>query len=204
MRYLSYILGMIILALGITLNTKTLLGISPVISVPYSVSRIISSDLGMTVFIYYCLLIFLQFLIYRKKFDVFQVTQVFAALITSLFIDVFDAFLPECSSTASKYLLLAAAIIITGIGAAITVGMNIVPNPADGMAKAVGDLFHRNLGFGKNTLDFSCLAITVIISLVFSGHLIGVGLGTVLTMIFTGRVVALCDRPVHRLYAVVA
>ena len=34
-RWIFYIAGLVILALGIMLNTKTNLGVSPIISVPY-------------------------------------------------------------------------------------------------------------------------------------------------------------------------
>lgn len=40
-RIFFYILSLLILALGITLNTKTGLGVSPIISVSYSVSEIL-------------------------------------------------------------------------------------------------------------------------------------------------------------------
>ena len=42
-RWVFYLLGLLILALGIMLNTKANLGVSPIISVPYSISHIIGS-----------------------------------------------------------------------------------------------------------------------------------------------------------------
>ena len=39
-RVLIYIAGLLILAMGLTLNTKAGLGVSPIISVSYSVSEI--------------------------------------------------------------------------------------------------------------------------------------------------------------------
>ncbi len=41
MRGLIYLMGMVILAFGITLNTKTGLGVSPIISIAYCVSEIL-------------------------------------------------------------------------------------------------------------------------------------------------------------------
>ena len=38
--------------------------------------------------------------------------------------------------------------------------MKIVPNPADGLAQAVGDALHKGMGFGKNTIDFISVLIT--------------------------------------------
>lgn len=41
-----YVVGMFILALGLTLNTKANLGVSPIISVPYSISQITGLNFG--------------------------------------------------------------------------------------------------------------------------------------------------------------
>ena len=39
-RYIIYFIGVVILATGLTLNTKAGLGVSPIISVPFSISEI--------------------------------------------------------------------------------------------------------------------------------------------------------------------
>lgn len=39
-RWTFYILGMLVLALGLTLNTKAGLGVSPIISIAFAVSEI--------------------------------------------------------------------------------------------------------------------------------------------------------------------
>ena len=45
-----YIAGLLILALGIVLNTKSGLGVSPIISISYSVSVIYDLNFGNTTF----------------------------------------------------------------------------------------------------------------------------------------------------------
>ena len=42
LRIALYLVGIIVLALGITLNTKTNLGVSPIISMPYAVAQILA------------------------------------------------------------------------------------------------------------------------------------------------------------------
>ena len=42
-RVLFYAIGLLVLALGLTLNTKTGLGVSPIISVAYSVATILTT-----------------------------------------------------------------------------------------------------------------------------------------------------------------
>ena len=43
-RVLFYVIGLIVLALGLPLNTKTGLGVSPIISVAYSISEIFDQE----------------------------------------------------------------------------------------------------------------------------------------------------------------
>ena len=45
-RFLLYFVGLFILALGLTLNTKANLGVSPIISIPYSISQLTRYNFG--------------------------------------------------------------------------------------------------------------------------------------------------------------
>ena len=66
-RILFYLLGVIILALGLTLNTKTLLGVSAIISVPYTISILSGLNFGNMTFIVYTLMVLAQMWIKGKK-----------------------------------------------------------------------------------------------------------------------------------------
>lgn len=89
-----------------------------------------------------------------------------------------------------RLLVLALAIILTGIGAAVTVDVNIIPNPADGLARVLGERCGKNMGFGKNLFDFSAIVISLAIGFVGTGRPVGIGIGTVIAMVCTGRVIA--------------
>lgn len=193
-RIMIYLIGIIVLALGITLNTKTNLGVSPVISVAYCAADLTGVAFGAATFIQYMILIGLQVLILRKRFKLWQLLQIGASFLTSWFIDFYDRVLPQAQSMPVRLVLLAAAVVITACGIILTVGMEIVPNPADGFASVLGTALGKNLGFGKNLLDLICILCAVILGYVVKGQLIGIGIGTVLTMIFTGRVVAFINR----------
>ena len=45
-RWVFYVCGMIILSMGVVLNTKSLMGVSPIISVPYVISIIGGFNFG--------------------------------------------------------------------------------------------------------------------------------------------------------------
>ena len=196
-----YLLGLLILGCGIDLNTKTQLGVSPIISVAYNIAYLTHIPIGVMTFIYYVLLVIIQWILLGKKFDYFQFLQIPASLVTSFFIQVFDGVIPAASSYSSRLMMLILAIVITGIGASLTVAMKIVPNPAEGLPTLIREKSHKGFGFGKNLFDGVSIAISLIIGFVFTGGILGIGLGTVISMIFTGRVIALLETSVSRLYS---
>ena len=92
---------------------------------------------------------------------------------------------------AVRVVFLIIAIILTGIGAAMSLNMRIVPNPGDGIVQAIADTVHKSVGFTKNCFDLTNITITIILSFVSAGHLVGVGVGTLLAMIGVGRTASL-------------
>ena len=86
--------------------------------------------------------------------------------------------------------MLIVALILTGIGAAMSLDMRIVPNPGDGIVQAIADCIHKSVGFTKNCFDVCNVTITITISLICSGKLYGIGVGTILSVIGVGRVIA--------------
>lgn len=84
----------------------------------------------------YLIFILLQIILLKGKFPPFQLLQIAASYLTSAFITIFDGILPSPDQLGMRLALLVLAIILTGIGAAITVDVNIVPNPADGLGES--------------------------------------------------------------------
>ena len=183
-----YLIGIVILACGITMNTKTKLGVSPIISMPYAVAQIWGFETGKAVFAaVFDLYFFFADHPVKRKFPPFQLLQIAASYLTSAFITIFDGILPSPDQLGMRLALLVLAIILTGIGAAITVDVNIVPNPADGLARVLGEKCGKNMGFGKNLFDFSAIVISIVIGMIGAGHIVGIGIGTVVAMICTGE-----------------
>ncbi|MGI5906813.1 MAG: DUF6198 family protein, partial [Candidatus Pararuminococcus gallinarum] len=146
-------------------------------------------------FIVYSILVGGQFLLKGKKRDWLDILQIPFSFVFSVLLDLFERALPfSFSHLWQNLIMLAFAIVFTAIGIALTVGMKLIPNPADGFAKTLGDVSGKGVGFGKNIADVISVTITAAISLIASGRLVGIGLGTILAMIFVGRVVALFNR----------
>lgn len=196
-RWLIYGLGMMVLALGITLNTKTGLGVSPIISVAYSVSQIFSLNFGDMTFILYVLFVAVQLALRKRSEWVATLFQIVVSLIFSRLLNLYDAMIPyrnEAHSLPANLALLAVAILLTGLGIAMTVNMRLVPNPGDGIVQAIAEKIGRGQGFTKNVFDIGCVCVTAAVGLCCAGKVIGIGVGTIAAMVGVGRAVALVNR----------
>lgn len=72
--------------------------------------------------------------------------------------------------------------------------MRLVLSPADGLANILGECSGRGVGFGKNAVALTCVAVACAVSLLFSGKITVIGLGALIAMICVGRLAALFQR----------
>ncbi len=191
-RCLIYGAGVICMAIGLTLNTKTRLGVGSVASIPYSGSLLWGLDYGALTFVVYMIAILLQLLLKKENRHWRICLQLPFSAVFSALLTAFGRFLqlsPEAMW--QRILLLLAAIGFTAFGLLLMVDMKLITNPADALADTVGSLLGRDVGFGKNVIDAISVAIACIIGLATEGKIVGIGFRTVVTMLLTGRLVSL-------------
>ena len=181
-RLLSYGLGIVILALGITLNTKTGLGVSALVSIAYTVANAWNLNFALMTFLLYTCFALIEvglkwgFLPQLRKVLWKDLLQIPFSLAFSLLLNVFGGIIPVAEHVGAQIVMLVLAIVCTGIGAAMIVDMHLIPNPADGLAQTLGMVTKKGMGLGKNLLDCSCVGISAVIGLVARGRLIGIGI----------------------------
>ena len=214
MRWVLYLAGMVILAIGLTLNTKTGLGVSAILSVSFAISEIWTLNFGNIALVVYVLFVVIQMVLHglcpktragRRLGTVLllDALQFPLSLGFTRVINLVSALVPVLSeayagrflgSFVGRVLFLLLAVVLTGIGAAMTLTMRIVPNPADGIVQTLAEATGKTVGFAKNWFDLLNVCINLILGFVFAGGIVGVGLGTVVAALGTGRVIALVNR----------
>ena len=143
LRLLIFCVGLVFLSLGIDLNTKTQLGISPINSVPFNVHQLAGIPLWICVYTLYLLFVLMQRLLLRKDFHPVQCFQLATSFICSILIQFFDDHIPLLTKPVSQYLVLVLAIVLTAVGISLTAGMKLIPNPGEGAAGAIGIALKR-------------------------------------------------------------
>ena len=98
---------MFILALGLTLNTKANLGVSPIISVPYSISQITGLNFGDLTFVVYAMFVVVQIIIHIRlknhKRIASDILQLPLSLIFTRLLNIFTVYIPTSKFRNSFY-----------------------------------------------------------------------------------------------------
>lgn len=195
LQILVYVVGMFILAIGLTLNTKANLGVSPIISVPYSISQITGLNFGDLTFVVYAIFVVIQIIIHIRlknhKRIVSDILQLPLSLIFTRLLNIFSTYIPTAQNLGIRFIVLTLAIICTGVEAAMSLSMQLVPNPGDGIVQSLAEGFNKSVGLTKNLFDCFNLCITLCISIFIAHQIVGVGIGTLIAVLGVGRVIAL-------------
>lgn len=194
-RIAVYLVGVVVLCLGVVLNTRTGLGTAAMSTIPYSMQLIEGVSLGTASFAIYCIFVVLQLAMVRY-FDVKILLQIPVSLLFGVLTDVFDIWvLPfYATSFAISLVMLACAILLTGLGVTLVVSARLVPVATDGMVQTLAEKLGWEFGKAKYLFDGTCACITIVYSLVRVGHVVGIGLGTVAAVLCTGGVCTMWGR----------
>ncbi len=216
-RIAAYSLGMLLLAFGIILNTKCGLGVSPIISVAYSFSLASGMKIGNATLGLYSMFVLIELVIHAtqkspKKQYLIDLLQIAVSVVFTRFMNLFSDFVPQLDVQYKgswqgrlpfRIAMLAVAIVLTGIGAAMSLNMRVVPNPGDGVVQTVADKIKKPVGFTKNCWDLLMVVISAVITVALHSKIAGsvsasvlsvIGIGTVLAVIGVGRVIAVFNK----------
>ena len=146
-------------------------------------------------FVVYAMFVIVQIIIHIRlknhKIIASDILQLPLSLIFTRLLNIFTVYIPTSQNLEIRFVILTFAIICTGIGAAMSLSMQIVPNPGDGIVQALAERFDKSVGITKNLFDCLNLSITLCISLFIAHQIVGVGIGTVIAVVGVGRVIAL-------------
>lgn len=84
-RLICYFVGLFIMTAGIAISVKSNLGVSPVSSIPYTVTRCWGLEMGKATILFHCVLVLIQVLILRKRFQLKSLLQIPVGIVFGYF-----------------------------------------------------------------------------------------------------------------------
>lgn len=195
-RYILFILGLFVNALGVSLITKANLGTSPISSIPYTLSMGFPLTMGQFTFILNLVLIAGQIIFLRKDFQKVQLIQIPISVLFGYFIDLTMSLLSFFSP--SDYIVkiasLLAGCIILAFGVSLEVIANVVMLSGEAFVKAISTKLEKEFGTTKICFDTTLTIGACIISLVMFGKIAGVREGTVIAAFIVGLIAKFFNR----------
>ncbi len=209
-----YLVGILVMALGITLLNKSDLGTTPLSSIPYALSKILAGrsllTFGNLTLLFHSLCVLLQVIV-GKKITWQIVLQLPLALAFSALLDLFMAWvnLPD-PALWLRALLCAAGITLSALGIVLIVNMDLMLPAPDALFRVISARLGAPLATVKIAGDVTWVTLTALLSMLFlygegttalapllietfTGTF-AVGVGTLFSMYFTGRLVGVFQK----------
>nr|WP_321455175.1 DUF6198 family protein [uncultured Cohaesibacter sp.] len=191
-----FVVGLFMMATGVSLSVKADLGVSPISCIPYVYSQYFPLSLGQLTIAMNCIFLLMQILILRRKFPPIQLIQVLAVGVLGYFIDFSLYLLQDLNPTSypAQIACLLASCLIMSFGIYLVVTMRVTYIPGDGLVLAITNTFTNNFGKTKIGFDSTMVLIGLSSSLLLVHKLIGIREGTIIAALLVGYFVQLYSK----------
>lgn len=196
-RLVLYILGLFIMTLGVSMSVKSDLGVSPVSSIPYSITCITGLEMGKATIVFHIGLVLLQILILRSAFRFKNLLQIVVGVLFGYFTTFSNylfSLLPTPENMAIRLLLMLGSTVLIALGIFFYLPADIIPLAGEGAMQAVSDKTHIVFNRVKIGFDISMVVISLVSCLLALGSLASVGVGTVAAAVLVGVVLGIITR----------
>ena len=155
-RFINYLIGLNVLVLGITLNTRSLLGVSAFTTLPYALKEMTPISFGVANIMLYMVLVVVQLLIERRmKMDI--LLEVPFSFIMGYILDLYQIIIPVSpNSVGLRIVILLAGNVCTAFGIYTMLQSHLVLAPVDGVILSISNRFNKAYSLCKN------LSLTVV------------------------------------------
>ena len=189
-RITLYLLGFFTLAIGVNFAILSNLGVSPVSSVPLSLSNITGRSLGTITTIVFVFYVLMQIVILRKDFKAKDLLQMLFGFVFGFFVDFTSTLLTWVGSSnyLGQILLLITSTLFIAVGLMFIITMDILPPASEGFILAICKII--KIPFPKMKIYFDSVSVILAasLSLMFLGNISSIREGTVISALIIGEI----------------
>lgn len=193
-----YCFALLLLAFGVAISVNSNLGVSPVNSLPYVVSRILNVQMGTCVTVIFCIYIALQVCILGKEFRPINLLQIVFSTIFGYFVDFAKAVVGDFSipTYPGQLTMLAVSIVLIALGVLLYMEVQLVPMPMEGLSASIAQKLGKPFPTMKTVVDCIVVFTGIVLCFLFFGKLDGIREGTIITAAVTGKLIAILKKPI--------
>ena len=196
-RSFAYVIGLFFGAFGVALAVNSELGVSPVNSYAFFLSRLFDLYMGVCIAIILSFFVLTQILLLRREFQWFNLLQIPTAFLLGYFVDLANFLLGDfrLPTYFGQLAMTGISIVLIATGILLYTGVRFFPiPPAEALVVALAYKFDMPFHKVKVLLDSTFVGAGIVLSLIFLGGLYGVREGTILSAVFIGRLMPYIER----------
>ena len=207
----AYILAILILSFSVAMVSASDLGLSMIVAPAY----ILSQKLGFLTFgqCEYVIqaILFVIFCILLKRVKLVYFVSFLNCIIYGAVLDfwrlVIPMFNPEITEPGSmgmpiRITLFVGSGLITAFSIALFFRVYLYPQVYDFFVKGITEHFKLNQTKFKTFFDLSCLAVSVIMTLIFFKGFVGIGVGTIILALVNGSLIGGCGKLIDKFFVI--
>ena len=189
---LALLLAVVINSFGVVLMLRSGSGISAISSVPYAFSELFPRvSMGTWTYIFQGLLV-LSLMVLRKRFVPEYLFSFVAGFFFGKLLDVFGAWLPCLPyGWGWRIFYFVASCPVIALGIALSNRCKLPIIPTDLFARDLAEIIKKPYPKVKTTMDLTCVTVAAVLTVVGTGTLKGVGVGTIVAALTYGRTAGL-------------
>lgn len=196
-RIPMYFIGLFIMTAGVALSVKSNLGVSPVSSIPYTITCVWGIEMGKATILFHIVLVILQLLLLRKDFKAINLLQVIIGIIFgyfTTFCNYMASFLPTPDNYPVRIAMMLISTVLVAFGIFLYLPADLIPLAGEGAMSAVSHI--TGMEFSKVKVRFDCsMVIISLVTCLTALHSLGsVGLGTVAAAILVGTILGFINK----------
>jgi len=199
-RVLMLILGTCCISFGIAVMSKADIGMSPISSFPFVLSKALPTlTLGNYVLLWNMLFALLQIPVLGKNYKLYYLLQIPLAFLLGYVTDLAKWIISpmELSVYPLKLLGVFIGILFTALGVYLTVRADLIMNGPEAFLHSLSSRMGKEFGTLKMTFDICNVLAAVTAGLLIFHKLVGIREGTILSAILTGVFVNLISKIVN-------
>lgn len=188
LRMAMYLAGVVILALGMVVQTESGLGVASLTCFAQVIADILGTSLGSMITATYCSYIVAQALILRRQFQPRILLEVFFSALIGIFTDFFMAVMPiHPEGLPAQVATMVFSLVLISFGVSLVVNMGVVPNAPDGLVQVISEKLRRRFGDVKVVFDTSHVVVALVLSWTVLHTIDAFGVTTVIAALFLGK-----------------
>lgn len=196
-RFVIYLIGLFIMTLGVSMSVKSNLGVSPVSSIPYSITCITGLEMGKATILFHIVLVILQIVILRKDFQIKNLLQIIVGIVFGYFTTFSNylfSFLPTPENLAIRLVMMLCSTAVIAFGIFLYLPADIIPLAGEGAMKAISDKTQIVFSKVKVCFDISMVIISLCACLLILHRLGSVGIGTAVAAVLVGSILGVINK----------